>query len=665
MRGPHPKVLLGIAGFAVALAAAYSNHFGNGFHFDDFHTVQYNPAIRSLANLPSFFTDAGTFSIKPAGYRPIVTTSLAIDYALAGGLRPLWFHISTFLWFLVQLALMYVLYLRIFEAVKPAPRNQWLALTATALYGLHPASAETVNYIVQRGDLYSTLGIIAAVVLYAQVPASRRWGLYMIPALLAMLAKPTALVFAPILLTYIILFDRQTKPRLEPVSSCFRRSLPAFAACGLFAYFEKLMTPAGFLGTTLSSSDYWITQPYVALRYFRSFFLPLYLTADTDLRAFDSVGVLALVGFVFVALIVAGAIYTARRREWRPVSFGLWWFLLGILPTAIFPLAEVENDHRMFMPFVGLSLAVVWAAALLLPKSQAVPALAIVVLVALSLGTYRRNAVWFSEEALWRDVTEKSPGNPRGLLNYGFALLEEGDGATAYSYFRRASTLRPNYFRAEENMGIAAGAICRDAEAEEHFRTALRYAPADPWTYIDYAGWLLPRGKTDRALQAYQSAFNVNPTNLDPLYGLMEIYARQSNWNEVLSAANKALSLSSKDPIALAYSTLAQHTTSSNLLDTALAQRHAGKYEECIRTGERAIAVNPDSAEAYIEIARANQSLGRWDQAIEASRQALRIKPAFAFALKDLAWSLSARACPHKTVSARVPACRRGPYPSA
>src|SRR5690349_5226040 len=80
-----------MAGAALlAVLAAYANHFGNQFHFDDFHTVTGNPAIRSLRAVPRFFTDARTFSILPShqSYRPLVTASLALDYWIGGGLRP-------------------------------------------------------------------------------------------------------------------------------------------------------------------------------------------------------------------------------------------------------------------------------------------------------------------------------------------------------------------------------------------------------------------------------------------------------------------------------------------------------------------------------------------------------------------------------------------------
>src|SRR5579875_3773407 len=90
---------------AVAVLACYSNHFGNSFHFDDSHTVVDNPWIRSLDNVPRFFTDTTTFSVLPANrtWRPLVSSSLAFDYWLGGGLKPFWFHLSTFVWYLAQL----------------------------------------------------------------------------------------------------------------------------------------------------------------------------------------------------------------------------------------------------------------------------------------------------------------------------------------------------------------------------------------------------------------------------------------------------------------------------------------------------------------------------------------------------------------------------------
>jgi hypothetical protein len=67
-----------VAAFAI-IAGAYSNFFGNTFHFDDAHVIETSLYLRSLANVPRFFTDAHTFSSLPqnATYRPLVTLTLA------------------------------------------------------------------------------------------------------------------------------------------------------------------------------------------------------------------------------------------------------------------------------------------------------------------------------------------------------------------------------------------------------------------------------------------------------------------------------------------------------------------------------------------------------------------------------------------------------------
>ena len=112
-----------------AVTTAYANHFFNAFHFDDFHTIVNNSYIRSLANIPRFFTDATTFSSLPSNqsYRPLVTTTLAIDYVLGGG-GIFFFHLSTFLLFLVQGVVMYLLFVPLFDHAERNPRNSFVAL---------------------------------------------------------------------------------------------------------------------------------------------------------------------------------------------------------------------------------------------------------------------------------------------------------------------------------------------------------------------------------------------------------------------------------------------------------------------------------------------------------------------------------------------------------
>ncbi len=70
-----------------------------------------------------------------------------------------------------------------------------------------------------------------------------------------------------------------------------------------------------------------------------------------------------LIGGAFLVAPLALAWVASRSRETRPIAFGVLWFLIALLPTSgVVPLSEPMNDHRMFFPFVGLILAVVWPA---------------------------------------------------------------------------------------------------------------------------------------------------------------------------------------------------------------------------------------------------------------------------------------------------------------
>ena len=199
------------AAVAALLLAAYANHFENGFHFDDDHAIVNNPFVRDVANIPRFFADATTSSILPSNrsYRPMLQTTVAIDYWIAGGYDPVAFQIDSFIWFVLQLACMWWLFTRIFAVARPfqgrvggAESPALHALAPTAIYALHPVCAETVNYIVQRGEIISTCGVVAALAMYAGAPRLRRTHAYLIPFAIGVLAKPPALVFPALLFMF-------------------------------------------------------------------------------------------------------------------------------------------------------------------------------------------------------------------------------------------------------------------------------------------------------------------------------------------------------------------------------------------------------------------------------------------------------------------------------
>jgi protein O-mannosyl-transferase len=637
------RTLVAIAALLAFVTLVYSNHFGNEFHFDDSHTIVQNPYIRSLHSIPGFFTNMETTSVLPANrsFRPLVFTSLAVDYWLGNGLRPFYFHLSTFFWFLVQLVLMFALFRKCFDRARPHPGNVWLALFATALYGVHPAIAETVNYVSQRADLYSTLGDVAGLVAWIYLPRWRKYGLYLLPVAAAILSKAPAVVFPALLFFYLWLIEDE-----EP-KKALRLCVPSILAVAALAWWSAAMVPASFSPGASSAYAYRITQPVVILRYFRTFFIPTALSADTDRGPFDSIFQDdAIFGFLGLFALIAAAVWAARRRETRPIAFGLFWFLFAVLPTSIFPLAEVENDHRMFFPFVGLAIGVCWAAALWLysrPVRRELVAVACgLVLLAFAFGTRERNTVWHTEESLWRDVTLKSPRNGRGLMNYGLTLMAKGQTPQALDYFQRALAYTPNYYVLEVNLGIANGALNNDAEAERHFARAIQLAPAEAASHYFYAVWLRGRGRLDEAIRHLNIVIAGNPTYIDAPHFLMDIYGQQLDSNLLRQTANETLARFPGDPIAMSWLARAGSLKPSpeSYLNQSLALYRQSKFDESIQAAREALKLRPDYWEAWNNIAAAYNSEARWDDGIKAGEQAVRLAPNNQLAKNNLAWAL-------------------------
>ncbi len=660
-----------------AVCLVYANAFGNSFHFDDFHTVVDNPAIRSLANLPRILTDTTAFSVLPANrtFRPIVTASLALDYAVGHGYAPFAFHLSTLCWFLVLVALLFFFCKLLFDRIQRSPANTWLALGVAGWFGLHPAMAEMVNYIIQRGDLYCTLGCVAALFVYARRPALRRFGLYLVPFALAMLSKPTAAVCPLLLLLYVLFFEAETLP----VARRWRKSLlaaaPMLAATALLLGLQSAMTPKSFLPSILSPADYRLTQPFVWLRYGGALFLPLHLNVDTDLQPFSSVSGECLAGLLFVLGLLALIAHTARRRRLYPIAFGLLWFVLTQLPTSLYPLSEVENDHRMFFSFPGLMLAVVWSLHLgyervrgrLARRHRAEASyerrlrltagtLAALCLCGYAYGAHRRNTVWRSEDTLWADDVAKSPRNGRGLMIYGLTRMNAGRYGDALQLFTEASRYTPNYPTLEINLGVVNGLLAAAGHpelapvAEGHFGRALRLAPGDDTAHAFYGRWLLAGGRLREAAAQLRAAVALNPQRTMARDLLLSAYAQDGNGAAARELAQQTLALAPDDAAALAVlggnaSTKPSPTgPADSLINASLASFRAGDFEASVAEARQAAALDPGSAQAWNNVAAGEAALHRWDSAIAAAQTAVALGPGFQLAKNNLAWALQQKA---------------------
>lgn len=648
----------------VALAvlfAAYSNHFDNSFHFDDSHVIQNNLYIHSLSNIPLFFTDARTFSSLPsnATYRPLLTLSYAIDYNLGGGLAPRQFHITQFVLLVILGVMLVAFFLRCMENARPHPWNRWAALAAATWFCIHTANSETMNLLSSRSDLVSTMAIIAAFLLYIHLPGTRRFYLYAIAIVIGALAKAPVVFFVPLLIVYLNLFDEETVPghvSRSRMNAILRHVAPLFILAALLLWFLSSMNLPEWKSGGGDPIVYLRTQVWVWLHYARLFFFPVGLTADTDLAPltewYDTRFFAGLLFLSFLALIYRR---TSRVRALRPVAFGIAWFAIGLLPTSIFPLAEYANEHRIFLPYIGLCLAAVWWLTISIEEwghrrrtvdvaRAALAGVFIVVIAANAVGTYQRNEVWKTEESLWLDVTQKSPNNGRALMNYGLTKMARGEFTQAKELFENARRINPNYWTLEINLGIVNAALGDHETAESHFRRAVELDDGASSQHY-YAKWLVEQGRTPEAVPRLSRAIELSPATAQSRELLMSIFAAIGARQELDALVADTLRIAPSNATALAYRNGSLPFESERTYEALLAHSaraiRAKNFLHGAQAARAALTLRPDSPDALNNLGWALANLGYVDLGIRELERAAAIDPSSTLIRANLEWARS------------------------
>ena len=226
--------------------------------------------------------------------------------------------------------------------------------------------------------MISTLGVIASFAVYFAFPRLRRYFLYVLPAAIAILAKPTAAIFAVLFAAVSVVLFPEPKRRTErgysarlayrgngPTVCDLRRDAavrPAHDAAQLDRRrSERAQLPdhAAVRGAALLQN---ILLADRALRRLRP------QSVSHDGRSASS-GSASRSSFFSACAAIVAAVF----KKTRVIGFGLLWFLIALLPTSLFPLAEVMNDHRTFLPYIGLVIAIAGAAALLVARLDRQP----------------------------------------------------------------------------------------------------------------------------------------------------------------------------------------------------------------------------------------------------------------------------------------------------
>ncbi|MCM2280089.1 MAG: tetratricopeptide repeat protein [Oligoflexia bacterium] len=532
----------------ILIGICYASSLTGAFHFDDSHSVESNLAIRSVLNIPSFWTDPRTSSFIPENrvYRPLVYTFYSFCWAIGGGKT--WpFHVMKVLmhWG-VSLALLLIwarlwsqpgwfparglkLKLPFFRGIFTITPH-WAAFFLAVLFGVHPAGSECVDYVSATTSLQCALfyaWAFYAYLLYRDSGERKTLGLSLVLYFLSVASKEEGITLpAMVFVTELFLYRGDSRrPEagsrwLVAAAGSFRKALPFLVLGLMLALWILLMRPASGDESRgyQTSWGYFLTQWRAYLWYMRLWFWPWELNADSATIEFSKSITEPLVIQAAIGNLLVLAIAWFNRKRYPALLFGVLWFYITISPaSSVVVLAEAVNEHRMYLAYLGFvggtfTVLLAMAEGLFAPETRAARLgwIYAAITVGLVIGTQERNRVWSDGESLWLDTVEKNPTSGRALNNLALIYMARAQYDKALPLLEKCEKHWTTYAYCPLNKGMVLSALGEQAAKEGKAADASRFS--------------------QQSEQAYLRAYELNPRNIHVNFHLGKLYESKKDY---------------------------------------------------------------------------------------------------------------------------------------
>lgn len=494
---------------AAAVLLAFSPALRNRFTgYDDPDYVTNNPHVLSglsAANVAWAFTHA-----YASNWHPLTWISHALDCSLFG-VNPAGHHLTSLLLHTGNTILLFVWLAGLGGANARGSWNIRSAFVALG-FGIHPLHVESVAWIAERKDVLSTFFALLALVAYSAYV--RRPGLARYGALAALfaasLASKATWVTLPVLLLLIDWWPLGRK------GWCWRDKIPLAMLSLLASAVAVWAQNAGASVTNLNRLPLTLRLANAALSYLRYLVKTVW---PVNLAVFypypDAIPAWQVtLCLLALAAITAAALRMRSSHPWIAVGWG--WYLLTLLPVIGIVQVGMQSmaDRYMYVPLVGLLLAVAWEAG----DTAAIRAGGILLLGVWAVLTWRQCFVWRDGLTLFEHAVSVTQDNFVAHDNLGVELDQRGRPEEALAQYREALRIRPGDRNASENVAqanFAAGARLIEqskfSEAVDRFREGLRLRPGNALahSYLGIAQASL--GRYNEALESFATALRLDP----------------------------------------------------------------------------------------------------------------------------------------------------------
>jgi hypothetical protein len=393
--------------------AVYANGFANGIAGDIRGLLQDTRVHEvSAGNLGLIFTHTYWWPYGESGlYRPFTTLSYLFNYAILGGGESLaGYHAVNLLLHCLNVVLVFLLALRL------SNRSLTVAASMAAIWAVHPVLTESVTNLAGRPDLLAGACVLAGFWFYLD----KRWVALGAVTLVGAFSKESAVTLLGIIVVYEVCFGNWRNLLWPVVAMLIPIQVMLYLRAGAlfagqpaeFPFWDNPIAGADFLTGRLTALD-------VLGRYIGLLFWPARLSSDYSWAQIRPAA--SMLG-VIVLLAIPAALYLAWRRH-RMAFFLLASALIAMLPSSnlLFPIGTIMAERFLYLPAIAFAAGI---AALLSRVPRFAPAIAAVIVVALSARTFARNSDWQSDLTLGKATVQTAPESYKAHKLLANALFE-------------------------------------------------------------------------------------------------------------------------------------------------------------------------------------------------------------------------------------------------
>jgi len=597
---------------------AYANSLGGTFVFDDTDQIVTNQDLRSWTNLTKAFTthvwgfrdqQTDVAALPPLPYyRPIFTMMLTVEYHLFG----LWPQG----WHLTSLLLHVLASVGVFYAILLMSGRKLVALFAASLFAVHPVHAESVSWISGMTDPLFTVFFLASLVFYLKSRKARdnhyeasigsRCGLAFSVVLFVLSAYSKETALSLVLLVFGYEFLETPGKLITRLRLGARRTLP-FVAASLLYLIPRYLVLGELMWTNPQAPDRpfihtLLTLPFVVGSYLVHLVWPVGLSVTYNTRFITSAASPMFLLPAAALVAIAGALFTYRKRVSREVWVALLLIVVPLLP--VLKLGQVSREeYLVFDHYLYLSVAG-WA-----------------YLIAIGLARFGGFDLK-APLALKRMKAALAAIAAILLVNAAVTASENRSWSDSYSLWSNAARVRPRYWAAHYNVGLALLDARRFDDAFEALSRAALLKPDEPDVFDALGRTCDAKGDTTGAISSFSRAVDLDPEKFESLNNLGHVYFKSSDYALAERYFAAALSVRPQTPAAL--------------YNLGLCYLRQGRYAEAIPRLERALDLVPDDGETYYELGLAYEKAGRRDDAIGALKRVRELATSQALADKAL-----------------------------